>query len=450
MVRRAVDATARARRGLVVAAVLVAFAMTVPALTGVDVKAGTAPPLLGDWALRWGWSSVVVLAVVAATTWGGWWAGLDRLSWRRLLVLSWAASVVWMVALALVDGPDGLGRILDHGTEYLESARAIDDVGAMLRQYVARIPLTSPDNWPVHLAGHPPGAVLMFIGLDRLGLGSWQAAGLVVVLASATLPAAVATTLDHLGCRDAARRALPFLVIGPAAVLMAVSADAVFAATGAWAAAALAAATASGHGARRVGLAVLAGLLFGWCVMTSYGLVLLGAVALAVLLSARGPLRDRSIVCAVAASSAAAVVLTFAAVGFAWWEAYPVLHERYWAGLASQRPAWYWVFGNLAALVLVAGPMLPAALAAGWPQLRALARRQRPEPVAALVAAGVTMVAVADLSMMSKAEVERIWLPFLPWLMLSTLWLPEPWRRWALTVQAVAALVLQHVIRTVW
>jgi hypothetical protein len=54
MVRRAVDATARARRGLVVAAVLVAFAMTVPALTGVDVKAGTAPPLLGDWALRWG------------------------------------------------------------------------------------------------------------------------------------------------------------------------------------------------------------------------------------------------------------------------------------------------------------------------------------------------------------------------------------------------------------
>ena len=450
MVRRVEGATVRARGGLVVAAVLVALAMAVPALTGVDVKAGTAPPLLGDWAIRWWWSTPVVIALVAATAWRGLWAALDRLSWRGLLVLSWAASVVWMVALALVDGPDGLGRILDHGTEYLESARAIDDVGAMLRQYVARIPLDGPDNWPVHLAGHPPGAVLMFIGLHRLGLGSWQAAGLVVVVVSATLPAAVATTLDHLGCRDAARRVLPFLVIGPAAILMAVSADAVFAATGAWAAAALAAATASGRGPSRVGLSVLAGLLFGWCVMMSYGLVLLGAVALAVLLSARGSLRERSVVCGVAAGSAAVVVLTFAALGFAWWDAYPVLHERYWAGLASQRPAWYWVFGNLAALVLVAGPMLPAALAAGWPRLRALARRQRPEPVAALVVAGITMVAVADLSMMSKAEVERIWLPFLPWLMLSTLWLPEPWRRWALTVQAVAALVLQHLIRTVW
>ncbi|HSF97670.1 MAG TPA: hypothetical protein VLA55_03165, partial [Ornithinibacter sp.] len=197
-------------------------------------------------------------------------------------------------------------------------------------------------------------------------------------------------------------------------------------------------------------LAVLAGLLFGWCVMMSYGLVLLGAVALAVLLAATGSLRERGVVCAVAATSAAAVVLAFAALGFAWWDAYPVLHERYWAGLASQRPAWYWVFGNLAALVLVAGPMLPAALAGGWPHLVALARRQRPEPVAALVAAGVTMVAVADLSMMSKAEVERIWLPFLPWLLLSTLWLPHRWQRWALTVQGTAALVLQHVIRTVW
>ena len=66
------------------------------------------------------------------------------------------------------------------------------------------------------------------------------------------------------------------------------------------------------------------------------------------------------------------------------------------------------------------------------------------------MAAGLTMVAVADLSLMSKAEVERIWLPFLPWLLLSVVWLPERWRRWGLLAQGVAALVLQHVIRTVW
>ena len=443
-------AAVRARRGLVAGAVVVALAMAVPALTGIDVLAGTAPPLLGDWAWRVGWSSLVAVAVVALTAWGGLAAALDRLSWGRLLAASWAVSVVWMVALALVDGPSGLGRFLDHGTEYLESARGIDDVGAMLRDYVARIPLDSPDNWAVHLAGHPPGAVLMFVGLDRVGLGSWQAAGAVVVLVAATLPAGVATTLDRLGQRDVARRVLPFLVVGPAAVLMAVSADAVFATTAAWAAAALAAATAATSSRARVGLAVLAGLLFGWCVMESYGLLLLGALAVAVLLAARGGVRERVALCAVAAGSALAVVLTFAALGFAWWDAYPVLYERYWAGIASRRPGWYWIVGNVAALLLVAGPILPAALAAGWPHLRALASPRRPEPVAALVAAGLVMVAVADLSLMSKAEVERIWLPFLPWLLLAVAWLPEGWRRWGLVAQGAFALVLQHVVRTLW
>jgi hypothetical protein len=143
-------------------------------------------------------------------------------------------------------------------------------------------------------------------------------------------------------------------------------------------------------------------------------------------------------------------VVAFAVVGFAWWEAYPVLRERYWAGLASRRPGWYWVVGNLAALVLVTGPMVPAALAAGWPNLRGLLRRRRPEPMAALVGAGLAMVAVANLSLMSKAEVERIWLPFVPWLMLSVVWLPQRWHRWGLVAQGVAALLLQHVIRTLW
>ena len=447
---RAGRAGVRARRGLAVGAVVVALAMAVPALTGVDVKAGTAPPLLGDWAWRVGWSSAVVLALVVLTAWPGLDAALDRLPWRGLLALSCVTSVAWMVALALVDGPSGLGRILDHGTEYLQSARAIDDVGVMLREYVSRIPLDSVGNWPVHLAGHPPGAVLIFIGLDRVGLGSWQAAGLVVVVVGATVPAAVATTLDRLGARRAARQALPFLVIGPAAILMAVSADAVFAATGAWAAAALAAATAARSAKARLALSALAGLLFGWCLMESYGLVLLGAVALAVLLSAGGPLRARATVAAVATTAVGVVVAVFAALGFAWWQAYPALQERYWAGIASQRPWWYWVVGNLAALVLAAGPMLPAALGAGSPRLTGLFRRRSPEPVAALVAAGLTMVAVADLSLMSKAEVERVWLPFLPWLLLSAAWLPDRWRRWGLVAQAVAALVLQHVIRTVW
>jgi hypothetical protein len=60
------------------------------------------------------------------------------------------------------------------------------------------------------------------------------------------------------------------------------------------------------------------------------------------------------------------------------------------------------------------------------------------------------MVVVADLSLMSKAEVERIWLPFVPWLVLAVAALPLGWRRGALAAQAVFALALQHLVWTPW
>ena len=35
----------------------------------------------------------------------------------------------------------------------------------MLRGFVDRIPVDAPGNWPTHVAGHPPGALLFFVGL---------------------------------------------------------------------------------------------------------------------------------------------------------------------------------------------------------------------------------------------------------------------------------------------
>jgi hypothetical protein len=163
--------------------------------------------------------------------------------------------------------------------------------------------------------------------------------------------------------------------------------------------------------------------------------------------------RQRATTGAVSAGVALLVVLAFVPLGFAWWEAYPVLHERYWAGLADRRPGWYWVFGNVGALLLCAGPLLAAGLGAGaarLPRLRTVRLGDRADAVSALVLAGVAMVAVADLSLMSKAEVERIWLPFVPWLLLSVVWLPPRWHRWGLVAQGVAALLLTHLVRTVW
>ena len=70
--------------------------------------------------------------------------------------------------------------------------------------------------------------------------------------------------------------------------------------------------------------------------------------------------------------------------------------------------------------------------------------------VAVLAGAAALSIAVADLSGMSKAEVERIWLPFVPWLTLSLALLPGAWRRWGLAVQVATALLVQHLVYTSW
>lgn len=429
--------------GLVVALVLVGVAFAVPAATGWEVWSRAprslvpdeAPPLHGWWEPKLVGPGTVPAVLVGLL---GWWYGpglAERLSWRRLLLLAYAASLAWLVALALVDGTDGISRVLGGRYEYLPSARDVTDVRALLEGYTARIPLDAPDAWPTHPAGHPPGALLFFVLLVRLGLGGSLGAGLVVTALAATTAVAVLVTLRALGAEEAARRAAPFLVLAPAAVFMAVSADALFAAVGAWGLACLA--LAARRRARWPAWAVLSGLLLGWCVMSSYGLPLLGILALAVLALGRSwrPLP-------VAAAAALAVVLAFAAFGFAWWEAFPLLRERYWDGIAADRPAAYWLWANLAALVVCAGPLLGSALA--------LLRRRSDRVVLLLVTAAAASVLAADLSRMSKAEVERIWLPFVPWLVLATALLPPRWRRWGLLVQVVWALLVQHLLYTTW
>lgn len=430
--------------GLLLAAALLAAAVLVPILAEWDVRARKdsfgLPPIHGFWETTVG---VGTLPAVALAVLGVLWAPslAARLRWRPLLVLSFAVALAWLVSLALVDGAAGLERTMTNDTEYLLTARSVDDVGALLGGYIDHIPLDSTDNWPIHVAGHPPGALLFFVGLVRVGLGGELAAALVVCVVAATIPAAVLVTLRRLGAEDVARRALPFLVLSPAAVFLAVSGDALFTAFACWGLAALATAATSSGRTQVVIWSVVAGLLLGWCVLSSYGLVLLGLVALAVLAAARSwwPLP-------IAAAAALMLVLGFAVAGFAWWEAYPVLVDRYWDGLASERPSSYWLWGNLAALVVSAGPMVCAGLA--W--VVAHGRRAGPRPVLLLVGAAVATIVLADLSMMSKAETERIWLPWVPWLTLSLALLPDRWQRPALAVQVGFALLVQHLVYTTW
>ncbi len=435
-----------ARWGLLGAVVLMLLTVAVPLLTGWDVATrnddrGPFPPLHGYVEVKVGFGTLpAVLIAVLAWRYAAAWA--SSLSWKRLLLLAYVAAVAWLLALALVDGTSGVDRVLGNPYEYLETARGIDDIPLMLETYVDRIPYSAEDNWVTHIAGHPPGALLFFVGLVRLGLGGDFAAGLVVTLIAASTALAVMTTVRVLGSESLARSAAPFLVFTPAAVFMAVSADALFAAVAAWGLAALAVGATS-TGPRLVLGSLLAGLLLGYCVLMSYGLPLLGLLAVTVLLLAR-----RWAPMPIAAAGALLVVGGFAVFGFAWWEAYPVLVDRYWDGAAMDRPQAYWFFGNIGALLFAAGPMIGAGVAHLIGDRRRLLRGERVAVL--LVAATLLSLLLADLSRMSKSEVERIWLPFMPWLTLSLALLPDAWRRWGLAIQLGFALLVQHLLYTSW
>jgi methylthioxylose transferase len=418
--------------GLAAALALMAAAMIVPAAAGWDVHVMSFPPLHAEWAPRTGPGTLpaLALAILAALF------AIDaaeRLPWRWLLGAVFAAGLAWMLALALVGGADGIGRILETPYEYLRTARKVHDVGGLLQEWVGRIPYDSAPkpNWPVHVAGHPPGALLVFVGLDRIGLGGGLAAGLVVTLLAATTAVAVLVCVRVLGDEGMARRAAPFLVFAPAAVWQAVSADAMFAAVAAWGLAALAVAATR----RSAGWAAVAGLLLGACVMLSYGLPLLGILALTVLALARS---WRAL--PIATVAALAVVGAFAALGFSYPDALAALHQRYLDGVGGRRPWSYWSWGSLAALLFSAGPLA----AAGLTRVRTL------QPVAALAAAAAASVLVADATQMSKAEVERIWLPFVPWILLSCALLSDRWRRAGLVLQLAIALSVEHLLSTGW
>lgn len=365
----------------------------------------------------------------------------DRLRWRRLLPAVWAASAAWTFSLALVDGwQRGIAGRLTTSYEYLRVIDRFDDVGATLRDFTRHILLHSPDHWPPHVAGHPPAATLTFVGLDRIGLGGGAWAGVWCITVGCTAAVAVLVTVRALADERTARRAAPFLALAPSAVWVGTSADGYFAAVAAWSVALLA--VAATRGSRWAALG--GGLLFGLTCYLSYGLTLMVLVAAAALLAAR-TLRPLPLFVV----GAAVVPVAFTLVGFNWWEAYHLLTERYYQGAGGTRPYGYWVWANLACTVLIVG----LATAAGLSRVpgRVLRARAEPEGRLALVVLGAALALLAaDLSGMSKAETERIWLPFAVWLVAATALLPARWRRGWLTAQAVLALLVNHLLVTGW
>lgn len=403
-----------------------------------------AAPISGWWEPHIGWGTgPAVLIGLAAVVWGP--VVARRLRWRVLPPVAWATAGAWAFALAMIDGwQRGFAARLTDKNEYLRQVPTITDIPEALRTFSSRILDFQPNSWITHVSGHPPGALLTFVWLDRLGLGGGAWAGLLCLLAGSSAAAAVTIAVRAVADEPTARLVAPFVAVAPTAIWIAVSADGYFAGVAAWAIALLALAV---RGLVRFpGLvAAGAGLLFGWALFLNYGLALMALPALAVLACAddwRRSLRALGPV----VLAAVTVMMVFAGAGYWWFDGYTLVQQRYWQGIAHDRPFQYWGWANLAEVVCAIGLGSVAGLGRLFDRD---AIRQR-SGLHLLLLAMVTAIVCADLSMLSKAETERIWLPFTVWLTAAPALLPARSHRLWLALNVVGALVLNSIIFTNW
>ena len=408
-------------------------------LAGHPMHASSAP-FTARWLPHLGPGTPLALGVAVLVVWQGRRLA-EALPWRRLLVAGYTAAAAWILSLALVDGwQRGLAGRLTTRFEYLSEVGGVTGVHAMLRGFTGRILDFQPDSWTTHIAGHPPGAFLVFIALDRIGLGGGGWAALACVAAGALCAVAVPIAVRALGDEAAARATVPFLVLFPGAVWIGVSADGLFAGITATGLALLAV----GLTRRRVAAAFGGGLLLGGGIYLSYGLLLLALPALAVVILAARVRPRTALPLGAALAGVAAVVAAFTLAGFWWLDGYHLVTVRYYQGVASVRPYAYWIWADLALVAVCAGPAAAVLLR------RATVEPGRLRPAVLLPAAALLAIVAADLSGYSKAEVERIWLPFAAWLMAGAALLPPPGRRFWLAVQAGIALLVNHLLLTTW
>jgi hypothetical protein len=442
--------------GMLAAIILVAAAFVIPHLhidSVTPLIRATAPrihqfaetaPIFGWWKAHVGWGTPVAIAIgTAAVLWGPPLA--QRVRWRALPLITWATSCLWAFSLAMIDGwQAGFAGRLTSQHEYLRQVPSITDIPAALRSFARRIPDFQPDSWITHVSGHPPAALLTFVWLDRLGLGGGAWAGALCLFVGSSAAAAIVITMRAITDETTARLTAPFVAVAPTAIWVAVSADGYFAGVAAWGVASLALAA---NRRVRVPLAAAAasGILLGWAIYLNYGLALMAIPSGAVLISARRR-RLAYAVGVVAIAAALLIVAVFAWAGFWWFDGYTAVQQRYWQGIAKDRPFQYWSWANLASGVCAVG----LGSVAGLTKTFDVAAIRRCSGIHLLILAALLAIVCADLSMLSKAETERIWLPFTVWLTAAPALLPRPGHRWWLALNVAGALLINHFIYTNW
>jgi hypothetical protein len=377
------------------------------------------------------------------------------LPWRRLLLTGWLLNLAWMCSLTLVDGlQQGWIEVLLDPNEYLHDIHRISDPWTFLSSFthfIAFGPGVGGDLvWTTHVAGHPPLATLLFWLLARVGLGGGFWAGALCLLVASAASVALPVTMRDLGAEAAARRIVPFVALFPGAVWMAVSADGLFAGVAVGGLALMCRGAARG----RTLASLAGGLLLGIAVFLSYGLVLFGLVVLLVMILTahqRG-LRSVLVPLLIATVGFLTVAAVHLALGFNWVSGLLALRVRYYQGIASQRPFSYFVYADLAAWLISCSPLLAVGMVRS---IAALSRGRRgpwtqDRIVALLALSGVLAALVADLSALSKAETERIWLSFGVIAYAGLALLRGRRATWALAMSGTWALLVNHLLNTGW
>jgi hypothetical protein len=418
----------------------VIFAGAVTVATGLAIKAATdrlgpgLPPFTLSWSPRAGPLAAVSLAVLAVSVLVALRAA--RALRRPLEFAGFLFALTLALGLSLNLARHGArdwyaifdtsqGGSFEAANEYLPGLPALSyGVRFYLDRFAELVPAL-----PVNVAGHTPGLLL---SLRLLGITSASGmAALCIGVGALVPPLTYDLARTQLG-DERARLAGLLAAFAPSLLLFGVtSADYLYATLGLAAACLL---VRPMPAARLTGAAVAAVAgFFSW-------LLLALPAWTAIVVWRREGLRPALLLAGACALAAVAFNGALALwVGYDPPGALRATGSVYRHSLATERPYAFWVFGSPTAWGVMLG-VPTIALAA-----RALAQRQ---PAALALAA---VVAASALLGFTKAETERIWLPFVPLACVAAAsTLPSRWLTWILSALAAQALVAELLFDSIW
>jgi methylthioxylose transferase len=443
---------ALARRAAPVA-VVVAVALTIAAGLINHFRRGyelgtPLPPFLMKWSpdLQWRAAIPVVLGICCACA--APWAIARLRSGAMFAALAYCVTLaVGLSVGAARMGTAGWSHVFDlgpHGSfeakfEYLPALPALR---RGVSYYVGHFATLLPDL-PTHTKGNPPGPLVAMhlLGLTTPGrlAAACMIVGSLVTPLTYALGRSLGSGISSVGASggalvDAERRgriAATFAAFSPCVLIYGfTSVDFVFAA--------MAAAVAWPLVSRRGRVVALGCVAAGVAAFFSWVLLAIPVWAVAVVYVREG--RGPAVRLAVGATAGViAVTLLLAAI----WGYDPIailraVHHAYGQGAAAQRPYVFWLFGSPAAWITLLGPPIV------WLALRSL---QRGEPAAVALA---LIVVVSAVSGFTKAETERIWLPYVPLACAAAAATPVTRLRRCLVAMSIIAVVVKVLFGTTW